>query len=164
MTRILFLEKEREEKVVELYKQVVANGGDFDKLTIVKLDYGYRVRYEKDSEGNIIAKVMDRGFIGLTESKIGLSDSNDIATCFIYGKRTVGAVIKGDALLLNNNLKESADFNVLMLNLANEKNLYIEWIEGLQTGEVKHNKVEKTLSDCIATAKTLETLGSDLGF
>lgn len=165
MSRILYLEKERDEKVIELHKRLIESGGDFNKLNLVKLDYGYRDRDEKDEAGNIVGKVMDRGFIGLTERKVGLGESLDVLTCFIYGKRTVGAVIKGASLLLNKNLIHSADFNVLMMNLSNEKGLSIEWIDGLPTGEVvRKTKQEKTLDDCINNAKTIESLGADLGF
>ena len=166
MAKITFNGKERDEKVVSLYNDLINERGDcFDKLNLVKLDYGYRVRYEKDESGAVINKIMDRGFIGLTESKIGLSDSANVLTCFIYGKKTIGAVIKGASLLLNHSLIDSADFNVLMLNLANEKGLSIEWTEGLPTGEVvRKAKQEKTLDDCINNAKTIESLGADLGF
>ncbi len=166
MAKITFNGKERDEKVVALYNDLINERGDcFDKLNLVKLDYGYRVRYEKDESGVVINKIMDRGFIGLTESKIGLSDSANVLTCFIYGKKTIGAVIKGASLLLNHSLTDSADFNVLMLNLANEKGLSIEWTEGLPTGEVvRKAKQEKTLDDCINNAKTIESLGADLGF
>ena len=166
MSRIEFNGKERDEVVVSLYKKLIDEKGDcFDKLNIVKLDYGYRVRYEKDESGAVISKIMDRGFIGLAPSRIGVESSSDILTCFIYGKKTVGAVIKGESLLLNKSLIESADFNVLMLNIANEKRLSIEWIDGLPTGEViRKAKTEKTLDDCINNAKTIESLGADLGF
>lgn len=166
MSRIEFNGKERDAIVVELYNDLINTRGDcFDKLNLVKLDYGYRVRYEKDESGVVINKIMDRGFIGLTESKIGLSDSSNVLTCFIYGKKTIGAVIKGTSLLLNNSLIESADFNVLMLNLANEKGLSVEWTDGLPTGEVvRKAKAVKSLDDCINNAKTIESLGADLGF
>ena len=166
MVKVNFNGKERDEKVVALYNDLINEKGDcFDKLNLVKLDYGYRVRYEKNDEGVVINKIMDRGFIGLTKSKIGLGDSSDVLTCFIYGKKTVGAVIKDESLLLNHSLIDSADFNVLMLNLADEKGLTIEWIDGLPTGEViRKAKSEKTLDDYINNAKTIESLGADLGF
>ena len=160
----MYLEKEREQAVVDLHKQLIESGVGLDKLTLIKLDYDYRVRYEKDEQGNVISKIMDRGFIGLQGNKVGL-DSDDVFTCFIYGKRTVGAVIKENKLLLNSNLRQSADFNVLMLNLCNEKGLVIDWVDHLPTGEVvRKAKTEKTLDDCIKNAKTVENLNCDLGF
>ena len=164
---MLYLDKERDDVVVNLHEEVVENmkGVALDKLTIIKLDYSYRVRYEKDGDGNVVAKVMDRGFIGLLGSKIGLAslDSDSVYTCFIYGKRTIGSVIKDGELLCNNNLINSSDFQVLMANLSKEKGLSIVWIEGLPTGEVV-KKAPKTLDDLLANVKTLDDLSSDLGF
>lgn len=160
-------EKTTEKIVLELYEEIKqANPSvDFNKLNLLHLDYSYRVRYEKNGDGNVVAKVMDRGFIGLTGSKIGLDSlsSDSVYTCFIYGKRTIGAVINGAELFCNQNLKTSADFNVLMLNLAKEKELSVVWVDGLPTGEIA-KKAPKTLSDLLNNVKTIEELSSDLGF
>ena len=86
-----------------------------DKLNLKKCDYGYRVRYIKNEQGDIVSKIMDRGFIGLMKNKINqVGDS--IVNCFIYGKKTVGFYIESGVVYANANLKQSSDFIVLLYN------------------------------------------------
>ena len=136
-----------------------------NKCNLLKLDYGYRVRYERGESGDIEKKIMDRGFIGLLKSKIGIeSDSDSVVKCFIYGKRTVGLYIEAGIVYANQKLKESSDFLCLCYNVIKKEGFeFGGWVD-LPTGEVKHKNNIKTLGDYIENAKTLETLDSDLGF
>ena len=134
-----------------------------NKCNLEKLDYGYRVRYEKNEAGEIVSKIMDRGFIGLLKSKIGI-EGDSVVNCFIYGKRTVGLYIDAGRIYANKNLSESSDFLCLCYNIIKTQGLeFGGWID-LPTGEVKRASKPTDLASCIANAKTLETLGSDLGF
>lgn len=136
-----------------------------NKLNLKKLDYGYRVRYIKDDEGNVIQKIMDRGFIGLLPSKIGVDSTSDILTCFIYGKKTVGFYIDGDSVYANRNLNKSSDFICLMFNVIESKNLrFGGWVDNLPTGEIVRASQPKTLDSLMSNIKTVDELTSDLGF
>ena len=136
-----------------------------NKLNLKKLDYGYRVRYIKDESGNVIQKIMDRGFIGLLPSKIGVESSSDILTCFIYGKKTVGFYIDRDSVYANRNLNKSSDFICLMFNVIESKNLnWGGWVDNLPTGEIVRASTPKTLDSLLNNVKTVEDLSSDLGF
>lgn len=135
-----------------------------NKLNLKKLDYSYRVRYVKNGDGDVIQKIMDRGFIGLMKNKIGL-DGDSVVNCFIYGKKTVGFYIEGSTLIANESLKKSSDFLCLMYNVIESKSLeFGGWTSGLPTGEVARSGAPKTLDDCINNAKTIESLGADLRF
>lgn len=134
-----------------------------NKCNLEKLDYGYRVRYERGESGDIENKIMDRGFIGLLKSKIGI-EGDSVVKCFIYGKRTVGLYIEDSILYANKNLCESSDFITLCYNIIKTQGLgFGGWVD-LPTGEVKRGSKPTDLASCIANAKTLENLGSDLGF
>lgn len=136
-----------------------------NKLNLKKLDYGYRVRYIKDESGNVIQKIMDRGFIGLLPSKIGVESTSDILTCFIYGKKTVGFYIDGDSVYANRNLNKSSDFICLMFNVIESKNLrFGGWVDNLPTGEIVRASQPKTLDSLMSNIKTVDELTSDLGF
>lgn len=161
--------EKRQGIVVELYKKVVeSRGGDsgLDNLNLLKLDYSYRARYEKDDSGAVVSKIMDRGFIGLLGSKITETlDKDKIYTCFVYGKKTLGAYIDENKLLCNVALQDSSDFNVLMMNLSIEKGLSISWVEGLPTGKVERKiSTGGGLDSCLANIKTIDSLSSELGF
>lgn len=136
-----------------------------NKCNLEKLDYSYRVRYEKDASGNITNKIMDRGFIGLLKSKIGIeSDSDSVVNCFIYGKRTVGLYIESGILYANLSLIESSDFLCLCYNIINTQGIrFGGWVD-LPTGEIKRASKPTDLASCIANAKTIDTINSDLGF
>ena len=139
--------------------------GSLNKLNLKKLDYTYRVRYLKNESGEVISKIMDRGFIGLMKNKIGL-EGDSIVNCFIYGKKTIGLYIDNNILYANRALIKSADFICLMYNIIESKGFeFGGWVDYLPTGEVvRGSKGEKTLDDCINNAKTIESLGADLGF
>ena len=136
-----------------------------NKLNLKKLDYGYRVRYIKDEAGNVIQKIMDRGFIGLLPSKIGVESSSDILTCFIYGKKTVGFYIDTDSVYANHNLDKSSDFICLLYNVIESKKLrFGGWVDNLPTGEIIRASQPKTLDALMNNIKTVDELTSDLGF
>lgn len=136
-----------------------------NKLNLKKLDYGYRVRYIKDDDGNVIQKIMDRGFIGLMPSKIGVDSTSDILTCFIYGKKTVGFYIDSDSVYANRNLDKSSDFICLLYNVIESRNLrFGGWVDNLPTGEIVRTGQPKTLDSLMSNIKTVEQLSSDLGF
>lgn len=163
------VEKIADKIVLELYENIKqANPGiNFSKLNLLHLDYSYRVRYEKDESGKVVAKIMDRGFIGLLGSKIGLAslDSDSVYTCFIYGKKTIGFVLVDNKILANKNLQDSADFQVLLANFCREKNIVnINWVDTLPTGKIERKSSQKTLADCLENIKTIDELGSELGF
>lgn len=136
-----------------------------NKCNLERLDYGYRVRYEKDESGEIKAKIMDRGFIGLLKSKIGINtDSDSVVNCFIYGKRTVGLYIDGGELYANESLKGSSDFLCLCYNIIKTQGIeFGGWVE-LPTGEIKRGSKPTDLASCIANAKTVDSISSELGF
>ena len=137
---------------------------ELNKLNLKKLDYTYRVRYIKNEAGDIESKIMDRGFIGLMKNKIGL-EGDSIVNCFIYGKKTVGFYIESGILYANRALIKSADFICLMYNVIESKGLeFGGWMDGLPTGEIARGGAPKSLDDCMANAKTIESLGADLGF
>ena len=141
------------------------NIDSLNKLNLKKLDYGYRVRYIKDDNGIVIQKIMDRGFIGLMPSKIGVESSSDILTCFIYGKKTVGFYIDGRAVYANRNLDKSSDFICLLYNVIESKNLiWGGWVDNLPTGEIVRNSQPKTLDALMSNIKTVDELTSDVGF
>lgn len=141
------------------------DAGELNKLNLKKLDYTYRVRYIKNEAGEVLNKIMDRGFIGLLKNKIGL-EGDSIVNCFIYGKKTIGLYIEKNILYANQALIKSADFLCLMYNIIESKGFeFGGWVDYLPTGEVvRGSKAEKTLDDCINNAKTIESLGADLGF
>lgn len=135
-----------------------------NKLNLKKCDYGYRVRYEKNEAGEVVNKIMDRGFIGLLKSKIGLK-GDSIVNCFIYGKKTIGFYIESGVVYANSNLKHSSDFIVLLYNCINTQGFeFGGWIDSLPTGVIERKTSQKSLTDCINNAKTLDELTCDLGF
>ena len=141
------------------------NVDSLNKLNLKKLDYGYRVRYIKDDNGIVLQKIMDRGFIGLMPSKIGVESSSDILTCFIYGKKTVGFYIDGGEVYANRNLDKSSDFICLLYNVIKSKNLiWGGWVDNLPTGEIVRSGQPKTLDALMSNIKTVDELTSDLGF
>lgn len=141
--------------------------GELNKLNLKKLDYSYRVRTIKSESGEIIEKIMDRGFIGLLKSKVfgGDCDSGDsVVNCFIYGKRTVGFIIESGRLYANSNLKKSADFLCLVYNvIKSQKAEFGGFIDNLPTGEIKRSNSGGDLESCINNVKSVEDLASDVG-
>ena len=131
------------------------------KLKLLKLDYSYRVRAIKDDSGETVGRIMDRGFIGLTKSKVGLDpDSMDVVNCFIYGKKTVGAYIENNSIYANKNLKTSGDFITLLFNIIESQGLVFQgWID-LPTGE--KTATGGDLASCIAKPKTIDELAADV--
>ena len=137
---------------------------ELNKLNLKKCDYGYRVRYIKNENGDVESKIMDRGFIGLMKNKIGL-DGDSIINCFIYGKKTVGFYIDSGIVYANINLKNSADFIVLLYNCIKTQGFeFGGFVDGLPTGVIERKTSQKSLADCINNAKTVDELTCDLGF
>ena len=153
---------------------------NLNKLNLKKLDYTYRKR-KIEKEGGESSYIMDRGFIGLLPSKIGIEsgiiagadspvviEPNQVLTCFIYGKKTIGfALLPNQDIVINKNLLKSADFICLFYNFMKEKNIepnQVIYTDILPTG-VKIESEVKSLSDCLENIKTVENLKDcELGF
>ena len=172
---VSFNDKERDSAVVKIYLELTDNlskAKDFNKLNLIKFDYGYRVRSEKSPDGDL--RVVDRGFLGFLDSKIESPGSENYKTmnlkdncsynCFIYGKRTLGFVINDNEVFANKNLQPSADFNCLLFNVAKAKNLSIVWLENMKTGESVKKPVESNLESCFDNIKSADSIESAILF